>query len=142
MATEGHDDRRIEHLQLAAQVWLARGDLVGLGVAVVGWAALDDVGDEHILAAPADRAEQPHQQVTGAPDERPALAILVETRPFANEDDLGRGIALPGDGLRPGLVEATARAGPDLPGDDLERRLALGPRHAVPPPAGSATGPW
>ena len=113
----------------------------GFGVAVVGRTALDDVRDEHVLAPPADRSEQAHEQVAGAADERAALAVLVEARALADEHDLGRGIALAGHGLRPRLVEATSGARPHLAGDDLERRLALGPRHAVPPPAGSGTGP-
>ena len=55
VAAERHDDRRIEDLELAAQVRRAGGDLVGLRVAVVRRPAFDDVGDEHVLASPADR---------------------------------------------------------------------------------------
>ena len=58
MATERDDEGRIERLDLAAQERRAGGDLVGLGVAVVGRAALDDVGDEDLVAPPADRPEQ------------------------------------------------------------------------------------
>ena len=62
VAAEGHDDRRVEHLELAPQVRRAGRDLVRLRVAVVGRAALDDVGDEHVLALPADRAQQLDEQ--------------------------------------------------------------------------------
>ena len=47
--------RRVEDLELPAQVRRAGGDLVGLRIAVVGWPALDDVRDEDLLAPPADR---------------------------------------------------------------------------------------
>ena len=67
----------------------------------------------------------------GAADERPALAILVEARALADEDDLGVGVALARDGLGARLVQTTLRADPDLGGDLLERRPALGVGHAV-----------
>ena len=59
------------------EVRRAGRDLVGLGVAVAGRPALDDVGDEDVVAPPADVAEQVHEQAAGAADERPALAVLV-----------------------------------------------------------------
>ncbi len=141
VTTERHDDGRVEHVELASKVRLARCDLVCFGIAVVGWTALHDVRDEHVLAAPADRSEQADQQIAGTADERASLAVLVETRTLTDENDLGRGITFTGHGLRAGLVETTPGARPYLAGDDLERRLALGPCHAVPPPAGSGTGP-
>ena len=107
----------------------------GSGIAVAGRPALDDVRDEHVLAAPADVPEQVHEQAAGAADERPALAVLVHARALADEHDLGGRIALTGDGLRAGLMEATARAHAHLVGDRLERRTALGVGHAAVPAA-------
>ena len=51
---EGHDHGWIQDLKLAKQVPGARRDLVRLRVTVVRRAALDDVGDENVLAPPAD----------------------------------------------------------------------------------------
>ena len=128
---ERHDDGRVEDLELAPQVRGAGRDLVRLRVAVVGRPALDDVGDEHVLAPPADRGEELDQEVAGPADEWPALPVLVEARPLADEDDLGLGVALARDGLGPRLVETAVRAGADLGGDRLERHPALDVGHAV-----------
>src|SRR4029078_1406346 len=102
-----------------------------LGVTVLRRPALDHVRDEHVLASPADRAEELDQEIAGAAHEWTPLPILVEARPLADEDDLGLGVALARDGPRPGLVETAVRAGPDLGGDRLERHAALDVGHAV-----------
>src|SRR5690606_13702114 len=66
-------------------------DLVGLRIAVAGWPALDDIGNEHrarrIGFAPraADRLEHLVEQLAGAADERLAARIFVGTRPFADD---------------------------------------------------------
>ena len=73
---ERHHDRGIEDLELAPEVRRARRDLIGLGVAVARRAALHDVRDEHLLAAPAERREELHEEIAGPPDERPALLVL------------------------------------------------------------------
>ena len=63
----------------------------GSRVAVVGRPALDDVGDEDLLAPPADRgraastSRSPARPTNGRP-----CAVLVEARALADEDDLGR----------------------------------------------------
>ena len=136
--SEGHHDRRVEDLELAAQVRRAGRDLVGLRVAIVGRPALDDVRDEHVLATPADVREELDQQVAGPTDERPALAVLVEARALADEHDLGLGVALARDRAGPRRVQPAVRADPDLRGDGLERCTALGFGHAV---ASGASGP-
>ena len=136
--SEGHDDRRIEHLELATQIRRAGRDLVGLRVAIVRRPAFDDVGDEHVLAPPADRGQQLHEQVAGTTDERPALAVLVEAGALADEDDLGLRVALAWDRPRARGVQPAVRADPDLRGDGLERDSALDVGHAV---ASAAPGP-
>src|SRR5919109_736928 len=88
VAAEGHDDRRIQDLELAAEERRTRRDLLGLRIAVAGRAALDDVGDEHVAPCPADVAEQVHEQPAGTADERTTLPILVLARALADEDHL------------------------------------------------------
>ena len=128
-----HDQGRVEDLELALEVRRAGRDLVGLRVAVVGRAALHDVRDEDLVAAPAERAQVLRQELAGATDERPAEPILVESRALADEHDLGVGAALAGDGVRAGLMEAAAGAGADLGRHVVERHLALVVGHADPP---------
>ena len=110
VTAERHDHRRIEHLELALQIWRAGGNLVRLGVAVAGRPALDDVGDENLLAPPADLAQQLVEQVAGRTDERAALLVLVVAGSLADEDDLGLGMALPGHGQGAALVQRAQRA--------------------------------
>ena len=138
-AAQRDDDRRIQDLELSRQVRRTGGDLVGHRVAIVRRPALHDVRDEHIRTPPAERTEQLDEQVPGPADERPTFAILVLARALADEDDLGIGIALTGDGLPSGLVQSAARAVPNLGGDDLERRPALGIDHAMASASGSPT---
>ena len=130
VATEGHDQGRVQDLELSSQERGAGGDLVGLRVAVLRRAALDDVRDEDVLAPPADRAEQADEEVAGPAHERAALAILVHPGTLSHEDDLRAGMPLAGDGACPPLVEPAAGAGPDLRRDRLERRAAFGLGHA------------
>ena len=126
MATKGHDERWVDHGQLPLQVRDAGLDLIRLGIAIVGRPALHDIRDEHLVALPADGAEHPDEQVPGPAHERPTGAILVLSRPLADEDDLGIGMALAGHGLEPAGVEPAAGTGRHLGGDGLERRAALG----------------
>ena len=138
-APEGDDQGRVQRLELARQVRRAGGDLIGLRIPVAGRAALDHVGDEDLLARPQDRREQLVEERPGLADERPALPVLVETRTFAHEDDLGCGRPLPRHGPCPTLVQAAARARRDLRPYCVERRLALDvPHEASPAPFGAA----
>ena len=54
-------------------------------VAVFRRAALDDVGDIHIVALEADDLEHVIEQMTGPADEWHALRILVRAGAFADE---------------------------------------------------------
>src|SRR5438552_3086093 len=142
MATERHDERRVEDLELALEIGGTGGNLVRFRIAILRGAALDDVGDEHLVASPAERREELDEQVAGPPDERTALAVFVLARSLADEDDLRVGVALPWHGPRPCLVEPAARAGSDVGGHLLERRQALVVGHAEPSalaPTGSRT---
>src|SRR5579885_2399093 len=54
-AAERHDDLRLDRRDLTLQKMIARGDLVRLGIAIVGWPTLHDVGDKNIRPLQADR---------------------------------------------------------------------------------------
>src|SRR5437763_3560056 len=86
---ECRDDARLDELDLAEEVALARLDLVGLRVAVAGRAALDDVRDVDLAAFEADPGEQPLEELPGLADERHALLVLVEPRRLADEHEVG-----------------------------------------------------
>src|SRR3990172_2013672 len=128
VAAEGHDEGRVEGLELALQVGQTGGELVRLGVAVVGRPALHDARDEDFLTAPGDRGQEADQEVPGPTDERSPLAVLVEAGTLADEDDLRVRVALTRDGVGAPGVEATTGAGADLRGDGLQRRRARGRR--------------
>ena len=72
----GHEQCRVEDLQLASQEWPAGGDLVRLRVAIVGRAALHHVGDEDVVPSPADHAQQLIEEIAGTAHEGAALAVL------------------------------------------------------------------
>src|SRR6266511_5019635 len=127
-----HHHGRLEDGQLPSQERCAGRDLVGRRVAVTGWPALHDVRDEDVVAAPPERPDEPGQQLARLAHERPALGVLVATRSLADEHHLSRRMSLARHGLRSLLVEPTAGAGANLAGDGLERRAALGIRHAEP----------
>ncbi len=77
---ERGDDPRLDQLDLAPQIGLAGLDLDRLRIAVARGPALEDVGDEDLLAIQADALQQLVEQPAGAADERQALAILVRAR--------------------------------------------------------------
>ena len=59
--SQRHDQRRVEHGKLPPQERRAGSDLVGLRVAIVGWPALHDIRDEHVLPSPAHGTQQLHR---------------------------------------------------------------------------------
>ena len=50
VAAERHNHLRPQKLELADEVGLARLDLKGHGIAVLGWAALDNVADVNLFS--------------------------------------------------------------------------------------------
>ena len=135
VAAERHDQRRIEHLELAPQVRRAGGDLVRLRVAVAGRAALDDVGDEDLVAAPADAI----QQLTSRPPARPTNGrpsrSSLKPGPSPTNTTSVSGLPSPGTACVRGTCEPAAGADPDLGRDRLERRAgarAVGSRRRRP----------
>ena len=114
VAAESDHNRRIEDLELAPQIRGASRDLGRLRVAVARRPAFDDVGDEHVLAPPANAFEQLVEQTASSADERPTLLVLVVARAFAHEHHLGVGMALPRHSQGALLMERAAGADSDL----------------------------
>src|SRR4051794_21587155 len=131
VASEGHDNRWIEDLELALQVRRAGRNLVRLRIAIARRTALDDVRDEDVLTLPADLAHELIEQRARRTDKRPALLVLVVAGTLADKDDFRFRVAFTGHSQRPGLVQWAARADGDLCRDLLERETALFRRHAV-----------
>ena len=115
---EGDQRAGLDDVDLLAQVGQARCHFRRLGLAVAGLArrhvgaAFEDVADVHVVAGEAHRADDFGEQLSGFADERLALQILVLARRFADEHQLGLGIADAEDDLRARLHEMRAeRAG-------------------------------
>ena len=127
---ERRDDHRLDQLDLAEEVALARLDLVRLRVAVAGRPALEDVRDVDVAARHPDLREQLLEQLPGLADERQALLVLVEARRLADEHQVGVRIAGAEHDLRPPLREPAAGAAGDGIGVGLELVdvLDAGPR--------------
>src|SRR5205085_8335120 len=88
MTPERHDHFRLYDLDLLLEILPARFDFVSLWIAVVRWPVLHDVRDEHLLAVEPDRSQQLVEELSGGADKRPALLVLVELGPFADEHDV------------------------------------------------------
>ena len=106
--------------ELLLEERLARGDLVGLGVAVARRAALEDVADVDVVAAEAHRFDHLGQELAGGADERLAGAILVGARRLADEDQRRVGVADAEDDVGALGRELAALAVAKLFADDSE----------------------
>jgi hypothetical protein len=109
------------------------GDLVGARIAIARWARLQHVGDEDVLAREAGLGEQLVEELAGAPDEGPSLAVLVRSGRLADDHDVRRRAALAGHeiGRLIADVEAARRVRADLGGDRVEQLLGVIVRHAA-----------
>jgi len=119
-AAEGADDLGVDECDLREEMVAAGFDLGGLGIAVSGGPALDDIGDEDVSAVDADLPEVLGEEAAGGADEGAALAVLVAARGLADEDDVGGGCAFSGHGASAALGEGAEPAGADLGVDLLE----------------------
>src|SRR5687767_14203805 len=72
---ERHDDLRLDDVDLPQEKRLALDHFVGLRIAIAGWATLQDVRDENVLAPEANRLDDLRQQLAGAADERLTLNV-------------------------------------------------------------------
>ena len=112
------DDFRLDDVDLLKQKRLACLDLVGLGIAVLGWSALDDVRDINVLARQLDRLDDLRQQLPRPSDKRHALHVFVRTRRFTDEHEIGIGVAPAKHDLgSPKRMQLAARALPNLHAD-------------------------
>ena len=107
------DHLRLDQLDLAEEMRLARLDLVRLRIAVAGGPALEDVRDIDVVAPELDAGEQAVEQLPGLADERDALLVLVEARRLADEHQVGIGRAGAEHHLCAGVRERTLRAAGD-----------------------------
>src|SRR5262252_5367138 len=128
VAAQYQDRLRPDQRELLAKVWQAGLGLVRHRVAVLGWATLEHVGDEHLPAAEPDLLQQGVQQLTGGPYERPALHVLREAWCLSDDHDLGVDRAGAGDGLRAGRVQAAPPARPNLSVQAVELRRGVSRR--------------
>src|SRR3990170_3251379 len=113
VSPQADDDLRLYQLDLPLEVLAAGVDLPGERVAVVWRAALDDVGDEHLVAAQADGGDQFVQEAAGGPDEGAGLLVLVEAGRLAHEQNVSVRRAFARDGASAGAAEVAVGAGGD-----------------------------
>ena len=118
---ERADDLGPDDLDLPEQVRAAGLDLLRLRVAVVGRAALEDVGDVDLLARHADGREQLLEQLAGLAYERPALLVLVVAGRLSHEHQVGAGVSLAEHGLGARGPERAPGAALDLLTEGVER---------------------
>src|SRR5207237_7663126 len=101
-----------------------------LRIAVAGWPALHDVGDEDLGALPADRAQQLAEQLTSWPHEGSAGGVLAGARALANEQEVGERVSLAWHGEYASPRQRTERADPYLIGNGCELPLRAHLREA------------
>ena len=111
-AAQADDDFRPQQTELLSQPGHTGFALGGQGVAVLGRAALDDVGDIAVGGTvEVDGKEVFVQQLAAASHEGQALLVLALAGAFAHEEHLGILHALPKHHVVPGGVQWTALAG-------------------------------
>ena len=101
MASQGHDELRVDGLDLPLEIGQAVDDLLGSRIAVLRRSALQDVADEDLLALQAAGGDDLVEKLPRPADERPALGVFIRPRGLADEHDPGPRIALAGHGIRP-----------------------------------------
>ncbi len=118
---------RLDHGDLAQQERRAGFDLLALRRAVSRRAALHDVRDIHLLALQAHGLDHLVEQLPGASDERTPLLVFVRARAFADEHQLGVGIAFAEDDGLPSLAcQHTARTLAQVFLDESQRLGTVG----------------
>ena len=103
-------------MKLAVKKLAANFHLVGLGRAVFGWAALDDVADVNVGARERDAflvggaLDHLREQLAGPADERQTLRILVRPRAFPHKHQFRLLVAGSEYELVPSVVQTAAFA--------------------------------
>ena len=108
--TERDQDFRVDGARLLAKERRAGLDFLRSRVAVSGRAALQHVGDEHVLAAQTGTPEQLVKVVPGGAYERLALQILVFARRLADEHHARMRVAHTEHRLRAAVAQRAAAA--------------------------------
>src|SRR4051794_8652925 len=125
------DDLRADELDLPEQVLLAVLDLHRRGIAVAGRAALEDVGDEDVVALQADAGQQLLEHLPRCADEGQAALVLARAGRLPHEHEVRVGVAGAEDDLRAGRGELRAAGAAPRLREDLLELLAtrLGGHH-------------
>ena len=113
-------DFRADGRELLLQERIAGGDFVRLGIAVFRRTAFQDIADVDVFTLEIDRLDDLRQQLARAADERQALLVFVVARRFADEDELGVGIARAEDDVGALRSELAALAVADFGADGFE----------------------
>ncbi len=96
-APQGDNDLGLDQGDLLVNIGPARGKLIGLWLAVVGGATLDDVADVHLAPREVDGRQQLFQELPCRADKGTALLVFMKAGGFADEHDLGILRSLPGN---------------------------------------------
>src|SRR5215207_3289479 len=121
---ERDDDLWTNDLELTDQVRTACLDFLGTRVPVPWRPMLQDVANEHVLAAQVNGGENLRQELTGRANEREPRLVLVFAWRLADAHQLCRRTALAGHRLRRGLVQRAPRALRDHVGQFVQRAYA------------------
>src|SRR5262245_17893210 len=117
---EAADNLRPNRCELAPEEWIARGDFIRLGIAIIRRPAFQDIADVDVFAFEVDGFDDPGQQLACASDKRKTLLVFVETGGFADEDEFGLGIAGAEDDVGATRSELAALAVAEVEADGIQ----------------------
>ena len=87
--TEGTDEVRLDRRYLTLQKGKTGLDLIGFGIPVFRWAALDDIANVNLAAAEIDGFDNARQKLAGSTDKWYSLPVLFEPGALADKYKLG-----------------------------------------------------
>ena len=85
VATQRDDDLWLQRSYLSVKIVIAGTNFFGKGVAIIGWAALDDVCDKHVCSFQIDTLEQFIQELSCGANERTSLFVFVKAWTFTDK---------------------------------------------------------
>jgi hypothetical protein len=119
--TEANDNFGRDGIELAEEEGRASGDLIFLGQAIFRRPAFYDVADVDVLAAESHGFDHLVQKFSGAADKGQPLRVFIGAGTFANENELGFGMAVGEDDVFSRFVEFAAGAVAEVLADFKER---------------------
>ncbi len=122
--TESDDYQRIDERDLAKEEWFAGVNFIALGRAISRRPALDDVRDVDIFAFQTDSSNDLVEQLTRAPNKRPAGGIFFGAWTFADKNQLRPRVAFSKNNRSAVLVKFAALAVAEVLSNGLERDIA------------------